>query len=151
MTEQSIASSREYLSQMSTELNSLADLDVMEMYRTLSSLGDAMEPFPPEHMTPEHKVPGCISNVYIHSELEGDRLHYWGASESHVVRGYVAILVRALTGLRPQEAARESRQIIEEFARNTNIRASLTPNRANAFANIYGMMIDQAQRAAPAA
>ena len=151
MSEQSIASSREYLQQMSTELNSLAELDVMEMYRTLSDLGDAMEPFPSERMDPDHKVPGCISNVYIYSELEGGRLHYWGASESHVVRGYVAILVRALTGLQPDEAAQDSREIIEEFARSTNIRASLTPNRANAFANIYEMMIDQAQRAAPAA
>ncbi len=150
MSEQSIAFSREYLAEMSTELNSLAELDVMEMYRTLSNLGDSMEPFPADRMDPEHKVPGCISNVYIHSELEDGRMHYWGASESHVVRGYVAILVRALSGLRPEEAASDSRDIIEEFARTTNIRASLTPNRANAFANIYGMMIDQAASLTPA-
>jgi len=141
---QTIASMQAFLQETADELNDLMSMDVMEMYRQLTELGNSLPELPPAERTPANFVHGCTSNVYIGARIEQGRVFYSGSSEAHIVRGYVAVLVNALSGLTPAEIIGETEAPVSAFADGTNIRATLTPSRANAFGNIYKLMVAKA-------
>lgn len=92
--------------------------------------------------TPENKVHGCTSQVYIASSLQEGKVLYRGDSDSQLVKGLVALLVEGLSGLEPEIIL----TISPDFIQQTKLNASLTPSRSNGFYNIFKMM--QAQAAA---
>ncbi len=141
----SIEEMKTWLQETAEELNDLQSMDVMEMYRHLTDLGKGLVELSAVEKIPENFVQGCTSNVYISGRLADGRMVYGGSSEAHIVRGYVAILVQALSGLSPADILAFSQPVIEAFAEGTNIRATLTPSRANAFGNIYKLMRQKAQ------
>jgi cysteine desulfuration protein SufE len=142
----SIEDAKSYLEEMTEELNAMREMDSLEMYRMLTDVGKKMDELPAEEKTEENFVYGCVSNVYIADEIGDDgAIYYRGSSESHIVRGYLAILIEALSGLAPADVAGGSREMVESFARDTELKATLTPNRANAFGNIYKLMVEKAK------
>ena len=90
--------------------------------------------------TPENKVSGCVSQVYITSELEDGKIFYQGDSDAQLVKGLVAFLITGLNGLTPTEIITLTPDFIEE----TGLQVSLTPSRANGFFNIFKKMQQQA-------
>ena len=140
ITPRTLDEARQYLEDMADELNSLAAMDQMEMYRMLTEVGNELPSLGEDERIEENFVQGCVSNVYIGHTIEDGRIAYRGSSDSHVVRGYLAILVNALSGLSTGDLVEGSEEAVKEFAESTDIRATLTPSRANAFGNIYKLM-----------
>ncbi|WP_238565829.1 SufE family protein [Spirochaeta lutea] len=132
---------------MADELTVLSSMDQMEMYRFLTEQGGNLPALEESERTDENFVQGCVSNVYVSHGVQDGRIRYRGSSDSLIVRGYLAILIEALSGLTLDDVLEQSRVLVEEFAEKTNIRATLTPNRANAFGNIYQLMYDKAEGA----
>ena len=89
-----------------------------------------------EDKTPENKVPGCVSQVFITANLEDGKVCYQGDSDAQLVKGLVALLIEALNGLTPDEIL----QISPDFTQDTGLNVSLTPSRANGFYNIFQTM-----------
>ncbi|MFW6249825.1 MAG: SufE family protein [Alkalispirochaetaceae bacterium] len=144
-----VEEAKAYLEEITDELVTIREMDNLEMYRMLTDIGKKMAELPEEEKTPENFVYGCVSNVYVSDEIgEDGAIYYRGSSESHIVRGYLAILIEALSGLPPADVANETKGMVESFARDTDLKATLTPNRANAFGNIYQLMVDKAKAAA---
>ena len=137
---------REYLTEIRDELLTMREIDNLEMFRVLTDLGKELEGIEEHERTDENFVYGCVSNVYIAHDFEDGVMHYRGVSDAHVIRGYLTVLTRALSGLTPDEVLNESREAVERFALETELKASLTPNRANAFGNIYQLMREKAER-----
>lgn len=99
-----------------------------------------------KNMIPENKVPGCISNVYIHSNVnEKGEIEFTGSSEALIVKGYLAILFEGLSGKNPCDVSR-SKDIILDFAKKSNLKGSLTPSRANAFLSVVDLIISQSKK-----
>lgn len=146
-----IDDARAFLAEMTDELNGAKLLDPLEMFRVLTDRGKEMADLPPEERTEENFVHGCVSNVYIAAELKDGAVWYRGSADAHVVRGYVAVIIEALSGLAPEEIVESSREAVDAFVRETELKASLTPNRANAFGNIYALMVEHARNLAQAA
>lgn len=141
-----IEDAKSYLEEMTEELNAMREMDSLEMYRMLTDIGKKMEELPSEDKRDENFVYGCVSNVYIADDVGSDgAIYYRGSSESHIVRGYLAILIEALSGLAPEDVSGGTREMVESFARDTELKATLTPNRANAFGNIYQLMVEKAK------
>ena len=139
-----------YLRETAEGMNGLREMDKLEMYRMLAETGDNMPPLHQGEQVEENYVRGCVSSVYVAAECVDGAMVYRGSSESHVVRGYLAVLVEALSGLSPDDVVKGSRNAVETFAHDTDIKASLTPNRANAFGNIYKLMVAKAASLAAA-
>lgn len=146
MSGKTLEDMKAYLEEVTGELLTMRELDNLEMYRMLTDLGRELEEISEEEKREENFVYGCISNVYIADDFEDGHMVYRGVSDAHVVRGYLAVLVNALSGLAPEDVVSGTREAVEKFARETDLKASLTPNRANAFGNIYKLMVDKAAR-----
>ncbi len=137
---------RSYFEETTAELLMMREMDNLEMYRMLTDLGTELEGLSAEEKTEENFVYGCISNVYIADDFRDGRVYYRGVSDAHVVRGYLAVLINAMSGLTPEDVVTGTREAVEKFARETDLKASLTPNRANAFGNIYKLMVEKASK-----
>ncbi len=111
-----------------------------QKYEQLLWYAKKLAPMPEEGKTEENKVSGCVSQVYITSKLDGDKVFYQGDSDAQLVKGLVAFLIEGLSGLTPMEIITLTPDFIEE----TGLQVSLTPSRANGFINIFKKMQQQA-------
>jgi cysteine desulfuration protein SufE len=144
MERKTLDAMRSYLAEATDELLMMREMDNLEMYRTITDKGKELEGISDEERTDDNFVYGCISNVYIADDIEDGTMHYRGASDAHVVRGLLAYMVEALNGLSPEDVVSGTRQSIEKFAEDIDLMTTLTPNRANAFGNIYELLVRKA-------
>lgn len=79
--------------------------DWEDRYRHVIELGRAMEHLDPQWMTPEWKVSGCASQVWLVPRIEDGRFSFRGDSDAMIVRGLVAVLHALYDGLTLAEVA----------------------------------------------
>ncbi len=110
--------------------------DWEERYRYVIELGRGLEPLDERWRTPEYKVQGCVSQVWLVSDTDRsdpDRpiLRFIGDSDAHIVRGLIAILF-AIYSDRPAQdiLATDATPILDRIGLNQH----LTPQRSNGLA-----------------
>jgi len=120
-----------------TELDTLADEfellgDPMdpERYRHLMDLGRQLDPLSDAERTEANKVRGCASQVWLVTEAKDGRLHFRGDSDSDIVRGLVAVLVRLFSGQTPEAIL--AFDIRAAFAR-LGFESAISSQRSNGF------------------
>jgi cysteine desulfuration protein SufE len=114
--------------------------DPKRRYEQLLWFAKKLEAFPEAEKTPENKVSGCVSQVYIIGQVEDGRICFQGDSDAQITKGLVALLISALNGLTPEEVVNLS----PDFIKDTQLDVSLTPSRANGFYNIFKTMQQKA-------
>jgi cysteine desulfuration protein SufE len=119
--------------------------DPKRRYEYVLWLGKKLEPFPDALRQDAYKVKGCASQVYVVGELHGDRLHWQGDSDAAITKGLLALLMRGMEGLTPEQALAIDPAILAA----TGLQASLTPSRANGFLSIFHTMQAQARQLQP--
>ncbi|MFT4282925.1 MAG: SufE family protein [Candidatus Woesearchaeota archaeon] len=107
------------------------DLELLEERKDkleyIISLGKTLKPFPSKLMTKENLVPSCNSPTFI------TKKPLLGHSESLIVKGYIAIILKAFE----EEKKEELDQKIKQFVKDTKLNVSMVSTRANAFMNMY--------------
>jgi cysteine desulfuration protein SufE len=115
--------------------------DPKKRYQQLLWYGQKkLPPMDDVYKTPENKVKGCVSQVFIYGALQDGVVNYQGDSDAQLVKGLVAVLLEGLNGLSPDAIV----AIQPDFIEAMGINGSLTPSRANGFYNIFRMMQAQA-------
>tara|TARA_Y100001968_G_C19360783_1_gene719657 strand:+ start:493 stop:963 length:471 start_codon:yes stop_codon:yes gene_type:complete len=94
-----------------------------------------------EFLIESNKVKGCISEVYVIGEIKEGKISWKGYSDALITKGLLALLIKGLDQLTPEEVFNIDASFIEE----TGLNSSLTPSRANGFLNILLKMKAQAQ------
>ncbi|KIN76859.1 SufE family protein [Sulfitobacter mediterraneus] len=77
--------------------------DWEDRYRHVIEQGKAMQPLEEALRVPATKVDGCASQVWLHAQFEGGRLHFDGASDAMIVLGLIAVLRILYNGLTSAE------------------------------------------------
>lgn len=102
-----------------------------DRYRYLIELGESLDPLPGELKTAATKVQGCVSQVWIVTEKSVDAdpvLTFRGDSDSHIVRGLIAIALAIFSGRHASEVATTDENPIFEKIR---LAEHITPQRSN--------------------
>lgn len=106
-------------------------------YEQLIALAQKLPEFPADQKISDNKVVGCVSQVYVIADLDSEgKVQYQGDSDSQLTKGLVALLIRGLNGLSPDDIMK----LEPDFIQETGLQASLTPSRANGFFNIFKTM-----------
>ena len=92
----------EELDTLADEFDTLGDPMEPERYRHLMDLGRDLEPLADAERTDANKVRGCASQVWLVTERANETLRFRGDSDSDIVRGLVAVLVRLFSGQSPR-------------------------------------------------
>lgn len=74
-----------------------------EKYSYLFKLGDHLPPMDPELKTAENQVKGCQSSLWFNLKNEAGRFHLEADSDSMVIKGISALLVRLVEGRTAEE------------------------------------------------
>ena len=104
--------------------------DWEERYRFIIELGNGLAPLSDAEHNEANKVPGCVSQVWLVTEAQDDRLHFRGDSDAHIVRGLVAILLDLYKGKTRAEIASFD---AESAFSQLGLSEHLTPQRSNGF------------------
>lgn len=113
--------------------------DWEERYRYVIELGRELAPLTAEEHSPENKVQGCVSQVWLvtepHAETDGVHLVFRGDSDAHIVRGLIAILLRLYSGKTPAEIlAIDAKDVMARLGLNEH----LSPQRSNGLFSMVG-------------
>lgn len=110
---------------------------LLQRYKQLLHFAGRLAPLPAELRTREHKVEGCVSQVWVVPCLGGDGRLTWRAdSDSQLTKGLAALLVEGLSGLTPEQVA----AVPVSFIQDLGFAEALTPSRNNGFLNMFKLM-----------
>ncbi|MBT8473578.1 MAG: SufE family protein [Marinicaulis sp.] len=100
-----------------------------ERYKYLIDLGRDLAPYPENQRDAAHKVRGCASQVWVHTERSDDHaLKIYGDSDAHIVKGLIALLIALYSGKTPEEIlAVDPEAALAPF----DLKDHLTPQRSN--------------------
>ena len=84
-------------------------------YEFIIELGQALPEFPEEWKTPDHEIQGCQSQVWVYPEFKDGRIYLRGTSDSLIVRGLVALLLKVYSGRTPGEILSHPPDFITEM------------------------------------
>lgn len=101
-------------------------------YQYLIDVGRKLPPLPPQDMTPENKVDGCQSQVWIVVSGSAEHLDLRAASDSAIVSGLVALLLRVYSGRSAQEILNTDPSFINTIGLGNH----LSPTRSNGLASM---------------
>ena len=99
----------------------------MEKYEYIIDLGKKLEAFPNDQMTDENKVHGCQSSVWFVTSLEDGLFRCKATSDSAIVSGLIALLMRIYNNQKPSEILAAE----PEFISMIGLDEHLSPTRNN--------------------
>ncbi len=99
----------------------------MDRYQHIIDMGRKLPDFPEEWKTEENRLHGCQSQVWLHAEQRDGRVYFQAISDSAIVSGLIALLLRVYSGRRPEDILRTPPDFIAEIG----LARHLSPTRSN--------------------
>jgi cysteine desulfuration protein SufE len=116
----------------------------MDRYQYIIDLGKQLPDFPEAWKTPERKIQGCQSNVWLHHRREGEVIHFDAISDAAIVSGLIAVLMR-IYNARPAE---EIRATSPHFLTDLGLDKHLSPTRSNGLHSMLARIYEVAEQEA---
>lgn len=107
--------------------------DWEDKYRYLIELGESAESMPESEKTPENKVSGCMSQVWISHHFKGGKHHFIMDSDAHIVKGLEAVLLILINDKTTEEILSLD---IEAIFKEIGLEEHLSPTRRNGFSSM---------------
>tara|TARA_Y100001968_G_scaffold249980_1_gene234950 strand:- start:14971 stop:15396 length:426 start_codon:yes stop_codon:yes gene_type:complete len=114
--------------------------DPKRKYEYILWLAKKLETPGEDLITPENKVKGCVSEVFVKGNLLEGKIYWEGYSDALISKGLLSFLISGLNALSPKDIVDLDKQFIDA----TGLNKSLTPSRSNGFLNILLKMKSQA-------
>lgn len=102
--------------------------DWEERYMHVIDMGKSMTPLSPEEKTDLYKVKGCVSQVWLVSEMKDGKLVFRGDSDAHIVKGLVAVVLQIFSNRTPAEITDIN---AGEILKALELDEHLSPQRSN--------------------
>lgn len=117
--------------------------DWSERYQYLIDLGRKLAALPVALRTPENRLHGCQSNVWITSQGDAQSLHFTAVSDSAIVSGLVYLALRVYSG----RGAREILATDADYISAIGLSQHLSPTRSNGLVALIAFIKQRAQAA----
>lgn len=101
--------------------------DWMDKYQMLIDLGNEQAPLDNKYKTEQNLIDGCQSRVWLQADYEDGVINFTAESDALIVKGIIALLIRALSGHTPQEILDTELYFIDEIG----LKDHLSPTRSN--------------------
>lgn len=99
----------------------------MDKYNYLIEIGKALPPIDLQYKTDDNLIKGCQVKTWFYSTFKKGKVFYYADSSSAVVRGIIALLMRVVPGLSPEDIKNIDLYFIDKIG----LRENFSPVRAN--------------------
>ena len=117
--------------------------DWMERYQYLIDLGRKLPPFPEQWKVDDNLLSGCQSKVWVVTEMRDGRLHVDATSDSAIVCGIIALVLRVYSDQKPEHILGTEPRFIEAIGLSEH----LSPTRANGLRALLDLIRQRARAA----
>jgi cysteine desulfuration protein SufE len=101
--------------------------DWMQRYEYIIELGKSLPLIEEQYKTDDNIIQGCQSKVWVHAELQGDKVVFTADSDAILTKGIIAILIRAFSNQKASAILDANTDFIDEIG----LKEHLSPTRAN--------------------
>ena len=101
--------------------------DWLDRYDYLISLSESLPVIGAEHKTDEYIIEGCQSRVWVDARMEAGKIFYAADSDAIIIKGLLALLIRAMGGRTPEEVVDLDLYFIDAIG----LKENLSPTRGN--------------------
>ena len=101
--------------------------DWLDKYDYLISLSESLPVIAQEHKTDDYIIEGCQSRVWVDARMEDGKIFYSADSDAIIIKGLLALLIRAMGGRTPQEVVDMELYFIDAIG----LKENLSPTRGN--------------------
>ncbi len=101
--------------------------DWMQRYEYMIDLGKSIPVINDEFKTDNNLIKGCQSKVWLHSELQEDKIVFTADSDAIITKGIVAVLLRVFNNQHPKDILEANLDFIDEIG----LKEHLSATRAN--------------------
>ena len=110
--------------------------DWLDKYDYLISLSESLPMIDPQKRTEKYLIEGCQSRVWVASEIQDGRVVYSADSDAIITKGIIALLIRVMSGRRPEELTNIDLYFIDQIGLSEN----LSPTRSNGLRAMIAQM-----------
>ena len=89
--------------------------DWMQRYEYMIELGKSLPRISDEFKTDEYLIKGCQSKVWVHAEMEDDKVVFTADSDAIITKGIIGILIRAFSHQKPADILSAKTDFIDEL------------------------------------
>jgi len=101
--------------------------DWMDKYEYLIELGKDLAPMPDADKTEQNLIKGCQSQVWLTAAFNNGLVTFNADSDAIITKGIIALLIKVLSGLKPNDIINADLHFIDEIGLHEN----LSPTRSN--------------------
>lgn len=105
-------------------------------YEYIIDLGKSLPTMSDEHKTDENVIKGCQSLVWLNAYKKDDKIYFEADSEAIIVKGLVSMLLKVLSGHKPNEILNADLYFIEKVG----LAGHLAQTRSNGLASMVKQM-----------
>lgn len=106
--------------------------DWTQRYEHMIDLGRSLPLIDAKFKLDDNLIKGCQSKVWVHAEMEDDKLVFTADSDAIITKGIIAILIRVLSHQKPQDIIDAEMEFIDKIG----LKEHLSPTRANGLVNM---------------
>ena len=101
--------------------------DWEERYQYMIDLGRTLPLIDEQYKTDKHIIKGCQSKVWVHAEMDDDKVKFTADSDAIITKGIIAILIRVFSNQHPKDIIESNTDFIDQIG----LKEHLSPTRAN--------------------
>jgi cysteine desulfuration protein SufE len=101
--------------------------DWMERYEYIIELGKSLTILKEDYKLDSNLIAGCQSKVWLHSEMNEDKIQFSADSDAILTKGIVALLLRVFNNQKPADILAAELYFVDEIG----LKEHLSPTRAN--------------------
>ena len=99
----------------------------MGKYEYLIEISRSLPVIDEKYRKPEYVIEGCQSRVWLRADMEGEKVVYTADSDAVITRGIIALLIRVMSGRKPEEITGNDLYFIDRIG----LKENLSPTRSN--------------------
>ena len=92
-----------------------------EKYEYIIDLGKRLEPLDEKFKVEENIIKGCQSTVWLTSDFKEGKVFYKADSDAIIVKGLVSMLIKVLSGNKPDEILEAKLNFIKDIGMMTHL------------------------------
>jgi len=110
--------------------------DWMEKYEYIIDLGKSLPLIKKDYKLDENLIRGCQSRVWLHAEMNDDKVQFTADSDAVITKGIIGLLIQVLNNQKAEDIAKSDLYFIDKIG----LKEHLSPTRSNGLLSMVKQM-----------